>query len=116
MLNYLFKYTDILCCFLNIVIIQERDILRIDTLSANESKKAKIVSRIEHLRKHVEEVQNQKESLNERLCANNESIGRVQGEINTICSDSSKPGEFTCRGSITLNLFANYVTCIHVSC
>ena len=41
----------------------------------------------------MEEVQGQKEALNERLCANNEAIGRVQAEINTACSDSNKPGQ-----------------------
>ena len=71
---------------------QERDIVRIDTTSANETKKAKIHSRIDHLRKHVDEVHGQKEALNERLCANNEAIGRVQAEINTACGDSNKPG------------------------
>ena len=61
--------------------------------SANEAKKAKISSRIEHLKRHIEEVHNQKEALNERLCANNESIGRVQAEINAACGDSNKPGK-----------------------
>lgn len=61
-------------------------------MSANEVKKAKISSRIEHLKKHVEEVHRQKEALNDRLCANNESVGRVQAEINAACGDSNKPG------------------------
>ena len=75
-----------------VLCFQERDIQRIDTMSANEVKKAKISSRIKHLKKHVEEVHRQKEALNDRLCANNESVGRVQAEINAACGDSNKPG------------------------
>ena len=41
----------------------------------------------------MDEVQSQKEALNDRLCANNEAVGRVQAEINTACSDSNKPGK-----------------------
>ena len=98
MLFTIFSFKLIFCNYFIFALstwLQERDIQRIDTLSANEAKKAKISSRIEHLRRHMDEVQSQKEALNERLCANNESIGRVQAEINTACSDSNKPGQFT---------------------
>ena len=54
-------------------------------LSANEVKKAKMQSRLEALKIHVGEIQRQKQTVNEYLFSNNESVGRVQGVVNAAC-------------------------------
>ena len=54
-------------------------------LSANELKKAKIKGRLEALRRHVTDIQRQKQTVNEYLYSNNESVSRIQGEINAAC-------------------------------
>ena len=46
-------------------------------------------SRLETLRHHMTEIQRQKQTVHEYLYSNNESIGRIQAEINTSCNNSS---------------------------
>ena len=54
-------------------------------LSANEVKKVKMTARLDALRRHVLEIQRQKQTVNEYLYSNNESVGRVQGVVNAAC-------------------------------
>ena len=54
-------------------------------LSANEVKKSKLQARLEAMRRHVEDIQRQKQTVNEYLYSNNESVGRVQGVVNAAC-------------------------------
>ena len=66
---------------------QERDLNRIELLSANEMKSSKIHARLEALRQHVTDIQRQKQTVNEYLYSNNESVGRVQGVVNAACRE-----------------------------
>ena len=73
-------------CYITLCnLLQERDLERVNIISGDESKKAKIRSRIESLQGHRTEVQRQKQTVNEYLYSNNESVGRVQAEINREC-------------------------------
>lgn len=65
--------------------LQERDLTRIDLSSGSDVKKAKVHTRLEALRRYVLEVQRQKQTVNEYLYSNNESVGRIQGEVNAAC-------------------------------
>lgn len=65
--------------------VQERDLNRIDLLSANKMKTSKIHARLEALQQHVMDIQRQKQTVNEYLYSNNESVGRVQGVVNAAC-------------------------------
>lgn len=81
--------------------LQERDLSRIDTLSANEAKRTKIKVRLEALRRHVSDVQRQKQTVNEYLYSNNESVGRVQGVVNAACRAETGGG---CGGCLSVCL------------
>ena len=48
-----------------------------------------ISSRLDSLHQHVAEVQKQKQTVHEHLFANNESIGRIQGEVNASVTSNS---------------------------
>ncbi len=65
--------------------LQERDLGRINIISGDECKRAKIQGRIESLQIHRTDVQREKQTVNEYLYSNNESVGRVQAEINREC-------------------------------
>ncbi len=69
--------------------MQERDLDRINTISGDDSKRAKIKARIESLQSHRTEVQREKQTVNEYLYSNNESVGRVQAEINRECEKTA---------------------------
>ena len=75
--------------------VQERDLNRIDMLSANEVKKSKMKARLEAMRRHVMDIQRQKQTVNEYLYSNNESVGRVQGVVNAACRVDAG-GEIIC--------------------
>ena len=62
---------------------------RVETISGDESRKAKIMARVESLHDHVTDIQREKQTVNEYLFSNNESVGRVQAEINRECDKSS---------------------------
>lgn len=68
---------------------KERDLNRINMLSANEMKKGKIKLRLESLRHHVIEIQRQKQTVNEYLYSNSESVGRVQSVVNAACREET---------------------------
>lgn len=74
---------------LNCTRLQERDLDRINTISGDDSKRAKIKARIESLQSHRTEVQREKQTVNEYLYSNNESVGRVQAEINRECEKTA---------------------------
>ena len=69
------------------VFIQERDLSRIDLLWSSDVKKGKITSRICALKAHLTDIHRQKQTVNEYLFSNNETVGRVLKEVNTICKD-----------------------------
>ena len=45
--------------------------------------------RLETLRHHVTEIQRQKQTVHEYLFSNNESIGRIQAEVNMACNSNT---------------------------
>ncbi len=67
--------------------VQERDLTRIELLWSSDVKKGKIKSRICALKAHLTDIQRQKQTVNEYLFSNNETVGRVLKEVNTICKD-----------------------------
>jgi len=44
---------------------------------------------LETLRHHVIEIQRQKQTVHEYLFSNNESIGRIQAEVNMACNSNA---------------------------
>ena len=84
--------------YLFVFCLQERDLQRIDLLGANATKKPRIRSRLEALRHHLEDIQREKQTVNEYLFSNNESVGRIQGEINAACRDNQAGGTYVNHG------------------
>jgi len=72
--------------------VKERDLTRIELLWSSDVKRTKITSRICALKAHLTDIQRQKQTVNEYLFSNNESVGRVQKEVSSICKEQHQGG------------------------
>jgi len=70
-------------------VLQERDLARIHIVSGDDGKEGKIRARIESLQNHQTDVQREKQTVNEYLYSNNESVGRVLAEITRECDKAN---------------------------
>lgn len=62
---------------------KERDLQRVELLTGNDDKIAKIKCKIEYLHGHLKNVKERKTEIHQGLSQNNEQIGRVQSEISS---------------------------------
>ncbi|CAI8056098.1 Kinesin-like protein KIF18A [Geodia barretti] len=68
---------------------KERDLHRIDTLTGNDAKKAKLAAKVSELQRQIVDVERQKQMIHEYLFSNNEAVSRVQREVTRSASDSA---------------------------
>jgi hypothetical protein len=67
---------------------KERDLHRIDTLTGNEVKKAKLAAKVSALQQQIVETERQKQMVHEYLFSNNEAVTRVQKEVKTATANA----------------------------